>query len=71
MRSSIDRRSRLIVPRVYVGACVIAVTAGTALVLLQRRSHQAGLAVLVLGVLALEVVTISGRGRSRIIVASA
>ena len=43
----------MIVPRVYAGACVIAVTAGAALILLQRRSHQAGLAVLVLGMLAL------------------
>jgi 4-amino-4-deoxy-L-arabinose transferase-like glycosyltransferase len=52
----------LIVPRVYAGACVIGVTAGAALILLRWRSYQASLAVLVLGVLALEVVTISGRG---------
>jgi 4-amino-4-deoxy-L-arabinose transferase-like glycosyltransferase len=52
----------IIVPRVYAGACVVAVTAGAALLLLRRRSHQAGLAVLVLGVLTIEVVTISGRG---------
>jgi 4-amino-4-deoxy-L-arabinose transferase-like glycosyltransferase len=52
----------MIIPRVYAGACVIAVTAGAALILLQRRSQQAGLAVLVLGMLALEILTISGRG---------
>jgi 4-amino-4-deoxy-L-arabinose transferase-like glycosyltransferase len=52
----------VIVPRAYAGACVIAVAAGAALILLRRQSAQAGLAVLVLGVLALEVVTISGRG---------
>jgi 4-amino-4-deoxy-L-arabinose transferase-like glycosyltransferase len=52
----------LIVPRAYAGACVIAVTAGAALMLLRRQSHQASLAVLVLGVLALEAVAISGRG---------
>jgi hypothetical protein len=52
----------IIIPRAYAAACVIALVASTALILLRRGSHQAGLAVLVLGVLALEVVTISGRG---------
>jgi len=52
----------IIIPRVYAGACVIALTAGAALILLQRRSPQAGLAVLVLGMLVLEMVAISGRG---------
>jgi len=51
----------MIIPRAYAGACVIAVTAGAVLILLRRRSHQAGLAVLVLGMLALEILTISGR----------
>jgi 4-amino-4-deoxy-L-arabinose transferase-like glycosyltransferase len=51
-----------ILPRVYAGSCVIALTAGAALILLQRRSPQAGLAVLVLGMLVLEMVVISGRG---------
>ena len=52
----------IIMPHVYAGSCVIALTAGTALILLQRRSPQAGLAVLVLGMLVLEMVAISGRG---------
>jgi len=51
----------MIIPRAYAGACVIALTAGAALILVQRRSPQAGLAVLVLGMLVLEVVAISGR----------
>jgi 4-amino-4-deoxy-L-arabinose transferase-like glycosyltransferase len=51
----------IIIPRVYAGACVIAVAAGAALVLRRRRSPQAGLAVLVLGMLVLQMVTISGR----------
>ncbi|MGD0947249.1 MAG: phospholipid carrier-dependent glycosyltransferase [Candidatus Binatia bacterium] len=52
----------IIIPHVYAGSCVIALTACTALILLQRRSPQAGLAVLVLGVLVLEMAAISGRG---------
>ena len=52
----------IIIPRVYAGSCVIALTAGAALILLQRRSPQASLAVLVLGMLVLEMVAISGRG---------
>jgi 4-amino-4-deoxy-L-arabinose transferase-like glycosyltransferase len=52
----------IIVPRAYAGACVIALAASAALILVRRGAHQGGLAALVLGVLALEVVTISGRG---------
>jgi 4-amino-4-deoxy-L-arabinose transferase-like glycosyltransferase len=51
----------IIIPRVYAGTCVIAVTASAALLLRQRRSPQASLAVLVLGMLVLQMVTISGR----------
>jgi 4-amino-4-deoxy-L-arabinose transferase-like glycosyltransferase len=51
----------LIVPRTYVGACIVAGFAGTALVLVRRQACQASFVVLLLGMLALQAVAISGR----------
>jgi 4-amino-4-deoxy-L-arabinose transferase-like glycosyltransferase len=51
----------LIVPRTYIGACIVAGFAGTALVLVRRQACQASLVALLLGMLALQAVAISGR----------
>ncbi|MFQ5665917.1 MAG: phospholipid carrier-dependent glycosyltransferase [Candidatus Binatia bacterium] len=59
-------RVELIVPRLYAGAAVLAAAGGLSLLLLRQAActgrTQRSLAVLVLGILALQVVAISGRG---------
>ncbi|MFI5395849.1 MAG: phospholipid carrier-dependent glycosyltransferase [Candidatus Binatia bacterium] len=51
----------LIVPRTYVGACVIAGFAAAALIAVRRHAYQAGFVMLLLGMLVLQLVAISGR----------